>query len=86
MFANKTYTQAPRACKFPAASERVVAGPHLYPSTQGMQVSTPFKQLNNLSIYYYAFFLLRLLLGPCILGFVALGILGNPGPRISLVS
>ena len=45
-----------------------------------IQVSTPLKQLNNLSIYYYAFFLLRLLLGPCILGFVALGILGNSGP------
>ena len=51
----------------------------------GIQVSTPLKQLNNLSIYYYAFFLLRLLLGPCILGFVALGILGNSGPRISSV-
>ena len=50
-----------------------------------IQVSTPLKQLNNLSIYYYAFFLLRLLLGPCILGFVALGILGNSGPRISSV-
>ena len=52
----------------------------LIPKHPGIQVSTPLKQLNNLSIYYYAFFLLRLLLGPCILGFVALGILGNSGP------
>ena len=46
-----------------------------------IQVSTPLKQLNNYLLYYSCYILL---LGPCILGFVALGILGNSDPRISL--